>query len=92
MFLCFLVLDVVAPCPVAIKGVHWAKDGPKFACNIDGCNASYLVEYNLVWHLLVCHNVTMEMPIYLKARPKGSRSCINECVGLEKPFDLVSSQ
>jgi hypothetical protein len=25
---------------VAIEGVHWAKDGPKFACSIDGCDAS----------------------------------------------------
>jgi hypothetical protein len=45
---------------VAIEGVHWAKDGPKFACNIDGCNVSFMANYNLVWHLRVCHNVTME--------------------------------
>jgi uncharacterized membrane protein YqaE (UPF0057 family) len=27
MFYVFLVLDVVVPPVVAIKGVHWAKDG-----------------------------------------------------------------
>ncbi len=52
---------MIAPCLVAIKGVHWAKDGPKFAYNIDGCDASYVVKYNLVRHLQVCHNVTMEL-------------------------------
>ncbi len=36
----FLVLNVVAFLLVAIEGVHWAKDGPKFACSIDGCDAS----------------------------------------------------
>jgi len=44
-----LVLDVVAPPPIAIdvvappivtiKGVHWARDGPKFVYRVDGCNA-----------------------------------------------------
>ncbi len=51
---------MVAPLLVAIKSVHLAKDGPKFACNIDGCNASHIDKYNLVRHLQVCHNVTME--------------------------------
>jgi hypothetical protein len=38
---------------VAIKGVQWAKDGPKFSCNIDGCDASSMAKYNLVhiWHV-----------------------------------------
>jgi hypothetical protein len=44
----FLVSDVVAPLMVAIEGVHWAKDGPKFACNVDGCDASYMAKDNLV--------------------------------------------
>ncbi len=52
---------MVTPPPVAIEGVHWAKDGPKFACSIDGCDASSIVKYNLVCHLQVCHNVTMEL-------------------------------
>jgi hypothetical protein len=56
----FLVSNVVALPPIAIEGVHWAKDGLKFACNIDGCNASYMAKYNLVWHLQARHNVTME--------------------------------
>ncbi len=45
---------------VAIEGVHWASDESKFACRVDGCNASYMTKYNLVWHLRTCHNVTME--------------------------------
>jgi hypothetical protein len=57
----FLISDVVAPLPVAIEGVHQAKDGPKFAYNIDGCDVSYTTKYNSVWHLWVCHNVTMEL-------------------------------
>ncbi len=55
------ISDVVAPPPVAIKGVQWVMDGPKFACNVDGCDASYMAKYNLVRHLRVCHNVTMEL-------------------------------
>jgi hypothetical protein len=51
---------VVAPPSVAIEGVHWAKDGPKFAYKIDWCDASYIAKYNLVRHLWVHHNVTME--------------------------------
>jgi hypothetical protein len=30
------------------------------------------------------------MPIYLKARLEGSRSCRNECASFKQPFDLVS--
>jgi hypothetical protein len=52
---------VVALLLVAIEGVHWAKDGPKFTCIIDGCDASYMTKYNLVRHLRACHNVTMEL-------------------------------
>jgi len=47
----FFSLNVVAPPLVAIKGVYRAKDGPKFAYNIDGCDASYMAKYNLVQHL-----------------------------------------
>jgi len=36
---------------VALKVVHWARDGPKFGCKVDGCDASYIPKYNLVWHL-----------------------------------------
>jgi hypothetical protein len=50
-FLFFLVLDVVALPLIAIEGVHWARDGPKFVCKVDGCNASNTPKYNLVWHL-----------------------------------------
>jgi hypothetical protein len=52
---------VVAFLLVAIKGVHWARDGPKFVCRVDGCNASYIAKYNLVQHLQARHNVTMEL-------------------------------
>ncbi len=41
---------------VAIKGVHWVKDGPKFACNVDGCDASDTAKYNLY---SICEHVTM---------------------------------
>ncbi len=60
LFLFFLVSDVVAPPLVTIEGVHRAKDGPKFACKVNGCNASYTTKYNLVWHLRAHNNVTME--------------------------------
>jgi len=56
----FLVSDVVDPPLVAIEGVHWAKDGLKFAYRVDGCDASYTAKYNLVQHLRACHNVVME--------------------------------
>ncbi len=42
-FLIF-ILDVIAPPPIAIKGVHWVMDGPKFAYNVDGCDASYMAK------------------------------------------------
>jgi len=44
----FLVSDAIAPPPIAIKGVHWAKDGPKFARNVDGYDASCTAKYKLV--------------------------------------------
>jgi hypothetical protein len=52
---------VVTPPSVAIKGVHWARDGPKFAYRVDGCDASYMTKYNLMQHLWAHHNVTMEL-------------------------------
>jgi len=52
---------VVTLSPVAIHGVHWEKDGPRFVYKFDGCNASYIAKYNLVEHLRARHNVTMEM-------------------------------
>ncbi len=57
----FLVSNMVAPPIIAIKGVHWAKDGPKFACSVDGCDASYMTKYNLMQHLRVHHNVITEL-------------------------------
>jgi len=53
--------NVVAPPLVAIEGVHRVTDGPKCACRVDGCNASYMAKYNLVWHLRACNNVTIEL-------------------------------
>ncbi len=68
---------------IAIQGVYQAKDGPKFAYNVDGCNASYMAKYNLVRHLQACNNVTMEpVGIYSGVGLKGSRSHINECACL----------
>jgi hypothetical protein len=56
----FLVSNVVAPPAIAIEGVHWARDGLKFACRVDECDASYTDKYNLVQHLWAHHNVVME--------------------------------
>ncbi len=52
---------MVALPPITTKGVHWVRDGPKFVCRVDGCDASYIVKYNFVRHLRACHNVTMEL-------------------------------
>jgi len=46
-----LVSDVVFHPPIVLEGVHWAKDGAKFACKIHRCNVTYITKYNLVWHL-----------------------------------------
>ncbi len=51
---------MVDPPLVAIEGVNWARDGPKFACRVDGCDAAYTAKYNFVWHLWACPNVVME--------------------------------
>ncbi len=51
---------MVAFPPVTIEGVHRARDGPKFAWKVDGCDASYMTKYNSVRYLWMCHNVTME--------------------------------
>jgi len=37
-----------------------SKDVPKFACSVDGCDASYMAKYNLMWHLWAHHTITME--------------------------------
>ncbi len=46
----FFISNVVAPPSIIPKDVHWAKDGPKFACRVDECDASYMTKYNLVQH------------------------------------------
>ncbi len=56
----FFISNVVAPPPIVLEGVHWARDGPKFAYRVDGCNASYMAKYNLIWRLWAGHNVVME--------------------------------
>jgi hypothetical protein len=61
LFLFFKISDAVALPLVAIEGVHWARDRPKLAYRGDGCNASYIAKYNLVQHLWVHHNVTMDL-------------------------------
>ncbi len=55
-----VAINMVAPPPIAIEGVHWARDGPKFVCKVDGCDALYTSKYNMAWHLWAHHNVTME--------------------------------
>ncbi len=57
----YLVLDVVAPPLVAIKGVHRTKDEPKFVFMVHGCDASYIAKYNLVRHLSAHHYVTTKL-------------------------------
>jgi hypothetical protein len=51
LFIIFLVSDAITLFVVFIEGVHWARDGIKCACNVDGCDASYITKYNLVQHL-----------------------------------------
>jgi hypothetical protein len=51
---------MVAPPLVTIENVHWARDGPKFACRIDGRDASYIAKYNLIQYLRAHYNATME--------------------------------
>jgi hypothetical protein len=51
--LCFfifviLVSNVVAPHLVPLEGVHWARDGAKFASKVHGCDVTYIAKYNLV--------------------------------------------
>ncbi len=65
----------LCPPSVAIESVHWAKDGPKFSYRVDGCDASYMAKYNLVQHLWVHHNVTMDLgkpkhPFILEQGPR----------------------
>jgi hypothetical protein len=55
-----IAIKGVAPLLIAIKGVHWARDGPKFFYKVDGCDASYIAKYNLIQHSHAHHNVTME--------------------------------
>jgi hypothetical protein len=51
LFIIILVSNAIAPPPVSIEGVHWARDGTKWACRVGGCDASYITKYNLVQHL-----------------------------------------
>jgi len=71
----FLVSDVFTP---PLEGVHWARDGLKFAYRVDGCDASYTTKYNLVRHLWAHHKVVMEtckLDTYLLGRrPQGFKS------------------
>jgi hypothetical protein len=57
---------------IAIEGVHWAKDGPKFASSVD---ASYTTKYILVRHLRACHYVTIKLgkPRRPSIREHGSK-------------------
>jgi hypothetical protein len=75
-----VAINVVAPPPIAIEGVHWARDGPKFVCTVDGCDALYISKYNLVQHLRAHHNVTMDLG---KLEHPSICEHGNECAGLE---------
>jgi hypothetical protein len=48
-------------CGYLSLGCHWARDGPKFAYKVDGCDAFYTTKYNLVQHLWAQHNVVVEL-------------------------------
>jgi hypothetical protein len=94
LFFFLLVSNVVAPPLVAIEGVHWGRDGPKFVCRVDGCNAFYIAKYNLVQHLQGApqydHGARqVKTSIYLGGGPKASRSPSHECASLEQPFSLI---
>jgi hypothetical protein len=46
-FFVILVSKVVALPSIALKGVHWAKDGTKFACTVDRCDVTYTYQVQL---------------------------------------------
>jgi hypothetical protein len=48
-----LVSSVVTPPLVTLEAIHWARDGPKFVCRIDGCDASYWP--NTTWYDIFGH-------------------------------------
>ncbi len=52
-----VAINVVVLRLIAIEGIHWARDGPKFVCEVDWCDVSYIAKYNLVQHLWAHHNV-----------------------------------
>ncbi len=62
----FLISNAVAPPLIAPKGIHWAKDGPNFACRVDGCDASYTTKDNLVRHLWTCHTLRQSVISLIK--------------------------
>jgi hypothetical protein len=91
-----LVSNVVVHPPITLEGVHWAKDGAKFACKVHGCNDLHRqVQLGMAFvNATQCDYGARQAVtcIYLKGGPKASRSHGHECVGLEKPFGLISSQ
>ncbi len=48
---------MVVPPPIALEGVHWARDRPKFVYRVDRCDAFYMAKYNLVQHFWAHHNI-----------------------------------
>ncbi len=65
-----LVSNVVAPLVVAMEGVHWARDGPKFACRVDGYDAFYAAKYNLVQHLWLWSSINSDTHLF-RRRAQG---------------------
>jgi hypothetical protein len=47
---------MVVPPSIVVKGVHWARDGPKFACKVHECNVS--TSPNTTWYS-ICECATM---------------------------------
>jgi hypothetical protein len=54
LYLFFMVSNVVAPPLVAIEGVHWARDGPKFVCRVDG--VMHHIQLNTTWYNICGHS------------------------------------
>jgi len=52
----FVVLDVIALLPVAIKGVHWVRDGPNLFIGLMG--AMHYIQPTTIWYD-ICEHATM---------------------------------
>jgi hypothetical protein len=55
LYFFFLVLNVVALPPIAIKGVHWARDKPKFVYKVD--DAMHPTHPSTTWYGICEHAI-----------------------------------